>query len=157
MLDYSSTSIITDEKGYLVLPNTASFKDAKKEVSFYPETEIKEGRNVIGTISYTYDGMYVGGADIIHDYISTPSLIHTIMNQTPPSTLPTIDAQEPEIRASGGYLRPIIIGLIVGVFVLIIGLYFVLVERPRLKRRSDYYKKRANRKQSFSDDSFLDL
>ncbi|TAH68325.1 MAG: D-alanyl-D-alanine carboxypeptidase [Anaerolineaceae bacterium] len=154
MLDYSSSSIITDEKGFLVLPNTASFNDAKKEVSFYPEAEIKEGHNVIGTISYTYDGMYVGGADIIFDNIKTPTLVHTLMSQEP-SAFPTPEAPEPE--TSGGYFRPIIIGLIVGVFVLIIGLYFVLVERPRLKRRSAYYKKRANRKQYFSDDNFLDL
>lgn len=160
ILDYSNTSITTDEKGYLVLPNTASFKDAKKEVSFYPESIIKEDRNVIGTISYTYDGMYVGGADIIYNSINAPTLIHTQTNQIQAPSSPTPEAHEdlePEPEGSGGYLRPIIIGLIVGIFVLIIGLYFVLVERPRLKRRSAYYKKRASRKQNFSDDSFLDL
>lgn len=157
MLDYSSTSISTDEKGYLVLPNSASFSDAKKEVSFYPEAVIKEGHNVIGAISYTYDGMYVGGADIIWDKISTPSLIHTIVNKNNPSALPNTESAKPESKSSDGHLRPIIIGLIVGVFVLIVGLYFVLVERPRLKRRSAYYKKRANRKRDYSEDTFLDL
>lgn len=158
ILDYSNASIRTDEKGFLVLPNTATSKEAKKEVSFYPEAEIKEGRNVIGTISYTYDGMYVGGADILYDNIKAPTLIHKQMDK---STLPEEASQEPSINpvpeTSDGYFRPIIIGVIVGGFVLIIGLYFVLVERPRLKRRSAYYKKRANRKQSYSDDSFLDL
>lgn len=154
MLNYSNTSITTDEKGYLVLPSTASFKDAKKEISFYPTAEIKEGCNVIGTISYTYDNMYVGGADILYNYNKSPALKHTLLQHTPTST-PPLEAPEPEL--SGGYFRPIIIGLIVGIFVLIIGLYFVLVERPRLKRRSAYYKKRANRKQNFSDDTFLDL
>lgn len=155
MLDYSSTSIKTDEKGYLVLPNTASFDEAKKEVSFYPEAEIKEGRNIIGTISYTYDGRYVGGADIIYGNIKTPTLTHTQLNRdiSPPSSSP--EKSEPE--SSGGQFRPIIIGLIVGIFVLIIGLYFVLVERPRLKRRSAYLKKRANRKRYYSDDNYLDL
>jgi D-alanyl-D-alanine carboxypeptidase len=154
MLDYSNTSITTDKNGYLVLPNTASFKDAKKEVSFYQEAEIKEGRNVIGTISYTYDDMYVGGADIIYENIMAPNLIHTLLDR-PPSSPSSDKAPKPE--TSGGQFRPIIIGLIVGFFVLIVGLYFVLVERPRLKRRSAYYKKRANRKRDFSDDNFLDL
>ena len=154
ILDYSNTSILTDEKGYLVLPNTASFKDAKKEVSFYPKTEIKEGRNVIGTISYTYDDMFVGGADIIYENTNSPTLTHTITNKKPSSMQ---SSKTPEAETSGGYFRPIIIGLIVGIFVLIVGLYFVLVERPRLKRRNAYYKKRANRKRDFSDDSFLDL
>lgn len=156
MLGNSSTSIKTDENGYLVLPNTASFKDAKKEVSFYPETKIIEDSNIIGTISYTYDGMYVGGADILYDTIKAPTLNHNIINKAPSQSAPN-ETQNPEAESSGGYFRPIIIGVIVGVFVLIVGLYFVLVERPRLKRRNAYYKKRANRKQYYSDDNFLDL
>jgi D-alanyl-D-alanine carboxypeptidase (penicillin-binding protein 5/6) len=154
MLDYANTSIITDKNGYLVLPNTASFKDAKKEVSFYEEAKIKEGHNVIGTISYTYDGKYVGGADIIYEKKFAPSLIHTIIERP---TSPQAPDKIIEPEASGGNLRPIIIGLIVGLFVLIVGLYFVLVERPRLKRRNAYYKKRANRKREFLDDDYLDL
>jgi hypothetical protein len=53
-------------------------------------------------------------------------------------------------------LRPIIFGSIIGLFVLIAILYFILVERPRLKRRSAYYKKRARRKY-YKDDDYLDL
>lgn len=157
MLDNSNTSIMTDEKGFLVLPNTSSFTDAKKEILFYPKAEIKEGRNIIGTISYTYEGMYVGGADIMYNTNNAPSLVHALSNQADitPTSLPKEEAIEPE--SSSGYFRPIIIGIIVGIFVLIIGLYFVLVERPRLKRRSAYYKKRANRKSFISDDTFLDL
>ena len=154
LLDFSNTSIVTDENGYIVLPNTASFKDAKKDVIFYPKTEIKDDHNVIGTIIYTYNGMYVGGADIIYNNIKSPALIHAELDIVPPSE-PTVEDTEPE--GSGGYFRPIIIGLIVGMFVLIIGLYFVLVERPRLKRRSAYLKKRELRKQYFSEDNFLDL
>lgn len=153
ILDYSNSFIKTDEKGYLVLPNTASFKDAKKEVSYYPEVEIKEGRNAIGRISYTYDDMYVGGAYILYDNVETPTLTHTQLGKTTPSE----SVGESEIKASEGYFRPIIIGLIVGGFVFIIGIYFVLVERPRLKRRSNYLKKRANRRKGFSDDDYLDL
>ncbi|NLJ97214.1 MAG: D-alanyl-D-alanine carboxypeptidase [Clostridiales bacterium] len=153
ILDYTNSFIKTDEKGYLVLPNTASFKDAKKEVSFYPEVEIKEGRNAIGRISYTYDDMYVGGAYILYDNVETPTLTHTQLNKTPSNEF----TKETESKTSDGYFRPIIIGLIVGGFVLIIGLYFVLVERPRLKRRSNYLKKRANRRRNYSDDDYLDL
>lgn len=153
MLDYSNAAIKTDEKGYLVLPNTASLNDAKKEVSFYPEAEIREGRNVIGKISYTYDGMYVGGADIIFDNIKTPNLIHSSINREP-TVAPDTDSSQSE--APERSFRPVIIGLIVGIFVLIIGLYFVLVEMPRIKRRNAYYKKRAERKK-YLDDNYIDL
>jgi hypothetical protein len=40
--------------------------------------------------------------------------------------------------------------------VIAIGIYFIIVERPRLKRRNAYYKKRAHRKM-YRDDDFLDL
>mgnify|MGYP001052910711 FL=1 len=153
LLDYSNTSIKTDETGYLVLPNTASFKDAKKEVSFYPEAKIIDGLSAIGRISYTYDDKYVGGAYILYDDIKTPTLIRSQMNWTPPKEFTSHE----EVETSRGHFRPIIIGIIVGGFVLVIGLYFVLVERPRLKRRSNYLKKRANRKRFYSDDDFLDL
>lgn len=153
LLDYSNTSIKTDETGYLVLPNTASFEDAKKEISFYPEAEIKEGRNVIGRISYTYNGMYVGGADILFDKTETPTLNHSFLNQM---HLQEESADDTEETGSDGYFRPIIIGAIAGTFVLVIGLYFVLVERPRLKRRKAYYQRRAERKRYMNDD-YLDL
>lgn len=158
MLDFSNTTIKTDENGYIVLPNTASYSDSKREISFYSEPEIKEGRNVIGRISYTYDGMYVGGADILFNNIETPVLNHVFFSNRPSSTeeeTVTENNQSPSSSTKGS-IRPIIIGSIVGVFVLVIGLYYVLVEKPRLERRRAYYKKRAERKR-YMDDNYLDL
>lgn len=152
MLNISNTSILMDENGYLVLPNSASFEDAKKEVSFFPTSGSEEEGSAIGAISYTYNGKYVGGADIFFDNTEKPSLFHK--EKAPDITSPTPVKTAPE--KSGGYFRPVIIGIIVGLFVLIIGLYFVLVERPRLKRRSVYYKKKAERR-SFKDDDFMNL
>jgi len=174
LLDHSNASVRTDEKGYLVLPNTASFEDAKREVIFYPEAEIKEGRNIIGRISYTYNGMYAGGADILFDNTQTPTLRHSSMNLQPAKGNAAGDNADNDANnnpgnnadkntdttsdqeQSDGYFRPVIIALIVGFFVLVIGLYFVLVEKPRIKRRNAYYKKRAERKR-YLDDNFLDL
>ncbi len=159
LLSKSETPIVTDEKGYLVLPNTASFKDAQKEVTFFPSTlDTKDplknpvSDNVIGSISYTYQDKYVGGADILYNNVESLELTHT----DPEIKNPTASPDESSAIKSGGRLRPIIIGGIVGLLVLIIGFYFVLVERPRLKRRNAYYKKRAHRK-TYKDDNFLDL
>jgi len=152
LLSKSDAPITTDEKGYLVLPNIASFADAKKEVIFFPDSEIIEGGNIIGTISYSYHGKYVGGADIIYNNVNTPVLINT----EPEIKTPTQVPDETSPAKSGGNLRPLIIGVIVGIFALIIGIYFVLVERPRLKRRNAYYKKRANRRMHHNND-YLDL
>lgn len=162
MLDYANTSIKTDEKGYLVLPNTASFEDAKREVIFYPEAEINEGRNVIGKISYTYGGKYVGGADILFNNADTPKLNHyyvdrkEVQNNAGETNEDNPPDDDSEQTKSNGYFRPVITAIIVGFFVLVIGLYFVLVEMPRLKRRKAYYKRRAERKR-YMDDNYLDL
>lgn len=152
LLSKSETPIITDEKGYLVLPNTASFEDAIKDVSFFSTSEIIEGSNVIGTISYTYHDKFVGGADIIYNNIKKP----TLTNIEPIKENSTISPDESIPEESVDSLRPLIIGAIVGVLLLIIGFYFVFVERPRLKRRNAYKKKRANRR-LYQNDDFLDL
>lgn len=152
LLSETDSPIVTDENGYLVLPNTASFKDAKKEVTFYSATDDNAVDNVIGKISYTYNNKYVGGANILYQSSDAPVLMQNEPEKNNPTSAPGVASSE----KSSGSLRPIIIGGIIGLFVLILGLYFVLVERPRLKRRSAYYRKRANRKK-YNDDSFLDL
>lgn len=152
LLSETDSPIITDENGYLVLPNTASFEDAKKEVTFYPATDKSVADNIVGKISYTYDGKYVGGANILYEPSDKPKLIQNLPEKNNPTTSPDAASQD----KVNGSLRPIIIGGIIGLFVIILILYFILIERPRLKRRSAYYRKRARRKK-FNDDDFLDL
>lgn len=149
-----SGAIVTDENGFVVLPNNASIDEATKEVSFFTERKDTEDSNVIGTITYTYQDKYVGGANILYNPPKTATLYHK--DFVPEATAaPSVD-EKPTITESNRPLRPIIIGIITGIFVLVIGLYFVLVERPRLKRRKAFYRKRANRK-LYQDDNYLDL
>lgn len=162
LLSKSASPIEIDEKGYVVLPITASFEDAKKEVTFYSATSkdseasnassdaVKD--NVIGKISYTYDGKYVGGADILYKESNSLQLVQKEAQKNNPTSVP----EDTTPDRSDTSLRPIIFGSIIGLFILIAILYFILVERPRLKRRSAYYKKRARRK-SYKDDDFLNL
>jgi D-alanyl-D-alanine carboxypeptidase len=161
LLSQNDKPVITDKNGYLVLPNGASFEDAKKEVIFYSDkkdnvsdaasSSSKSDNNIIGQISYTYNGKYVGGADIIYQQDITPTLVHQSSNNGSKSSAPDRNASPAESSIS---LRPVIIGVIVGLLVLLIGLYFVLVERPRLKRKSAYYRKRKHRIKHDNDDFF---
>jgi D-alanyl-D-alanine carboxypeptidase len=154
LLSKTTAPIVTDEKGYLVLPNTASFEDAQREVTFYPSDASGSlaSNNVVGKISYTYHDRYVGGADILYNVVENVKLTQS----DPEIKNPTLGPEVSSPIKSAGSLRPIIIGSIVGLFVLVIVLYFIFVERPRLKRRNAYYKKRNYRK-SHKDDDFLDL
>lgn len=161
LLSEINSPIITDEDGYLILPNTASFKDAKKDVTFYssdPNGTITastddQGNKIIGNISYTYQGKYVGSADILFSKEEKLALIQNQPEKNNPT--PTPDAPSTSSNPKGN-LRPIIIGGIVGLFVILISLYYVLVELPRIKRRNAYYKKRARRRH-YKDDDYLDL
>ena len=160
LLSEDKSPITTDKNGYLILPNTAAFEDAKKEVTFYNSAEeaaendagtVTEGK-VLGKISYTYNNKYVGGAYILYHALDTPKLIH----KEPIAKNPTSDSKDPFKIQSDKSLRPIILGGIIGLIVLLFCLYFIFIERPRLKRRSAYYRKRALRKR-YKDDDFLDL
>lgn len=166
LLSQTETPVETDKNGYLVLPNTASFKDAKKDITFYSAGDTKTDTNntslpsnsgdaVIGKISYTYDGKYVGGADILYNNSVKPVLVQQQdATKNNPTSSPNPVSVSPETDKS---LHPIIIGGLVGLFVLAIGLYFVLVERPRLQRKKSYYKKKARRKRNEKDDDFFDF
>lgn len=156
LLSETDSPITTDKNGYLVLPNTASFEDAKKEVSFYPSSEISNGSNMIGKISYTYHDRYVGGADIIYNNLQQPTLSPVSGGETRDPAKAPESSNNTKPEKSGQSLRPIVIGAIIGLFVIIIILYFLLVEHPRIRRRRAYYKKRAYRKLHHNDD-YLDL
>ena len=156
LLSKSESPVETDKNGYLVLPNTASFEDAKKDVVFYSSKDSEvtpTSDTIIGKISYTYDGKYVGGADILYTKTDSPVLAQTPeKNNNPTDTL--LDTSSSN---SSGSLRLVIIGIIVGLLIIVFSLYYMLIERPRLKRRNAYYKKRAHHKRSYKDEDFLDL
>lgn len=146
LLNQEQTPLSIDKKGYLILPNTASFKDAQKEVSFNPDVKMKKGNNIIGIISYTYLGKYVGGANILFNYQSNHSLTKTELATKNPTPAPSSKSDK-----SGSGSIWIILGVLVGIFVFIFGAYFVIIELPRRNRRKAYYRKRANRKKSRDD------
>lgn len=60
------TLLRLSENSNIVLPISANFADAKKTISLSPVEEFTHGDNVIGQISYTYEGKYVGSSDIIY-------------------------------------------------------------------------------------------
>lgn len=157
LLSSNASPVETDKNAFIVLPNSASVKDANKDVTFFTESQNEtpavssEGnRKVIGKISYTYDEKYVGGTNILYKNVKSESLIKSEAI----SKNPTDAIQKPP--TANNSLRFIIIGCIVGLIVAGAVAYYILIERPRLKRRKAYYKKRASRHPRRKDD-FLNL
>ncbi len=155
LLSGTNTPVETDKDAFVVLPKSASITDAKKDVTFYTKsqndsssTTTKGDSKVIGKISYTYDGKYVGGTNILYKGTDLPTLIK---NDTI-SKSPTNPTSKSSSKSS---FRFIIIGCVVGFLVVCAVLYYIFFERPRLKRRKAYYKKKASRR--FKDNNFLNL
>ncbi len=131
--------------GNIVLPNSASYEDAKKEVVLTPVSEIAEGENVIGSIKYTYDGNYVGSADIIYNNTVSASLLKSFI----PSSSAASDARKSGAEGqsvTSNNLKPIIIGIIIGCIVLALGLYIIFVEIPFRRKRNSYLEKKKHKK-----------
>lgn len=161
LLSQNDKPVITDRNSFLVLPNNASFEDAQKEVIFYTDKKDTQSDSnsstehlediIIGQISYTYNGRYVGGANIKYLQDERPSLVRQNPEINIDSPSPEQSSSTPEPKTT---LKPVIIGAIIGFLALLIGLYFVLIERPRLKRKNSYYRRRKHRFKKDKDDFF---
>ena len=160
LLSKSNSIISTDQEGYLILPNTASYEDAIKEVDFFETPKDMDDKSVIGIISYKYHNKYVGRANIIfNNSIESPTLTHKEVESTEQQTsLDIMPNQAPNLQDKDDKLdspyRPLVIAGIIGILVFFIVIYIIFIERPRIKRRNDYRKKHENRKLFRRDDYF---
>lgn len=143
-----NTFLTTGEDGYVVLPNNANLSDAAKEIEYTELQELKEGDNVIGHVTYTYKDKIVGQTDIIYrnkDTDALPTKINTIIESSKPNP------QSSDSTTKQRNLKPLIVGIIVAVIVLIILAYYFLIERPRIRRRKAYLKRRQAYKKRYDD------
>ncbi|MBO5488331.1 MAG: D-alanyl-D-alanine carboxypeptidase [Eubacterium sp.] len=63
----STSSLTIDEDAGVLLPKGVNLDQTEKKVEFYNQsTKVIDGKNVIGHISYSYDGMELGGSDIYY-------------------------------------------------------------------------------------------
>lgn len=126
----------------LVLPTKASYKDLTKVCSLIPTEAFSKGDNIIGQVSYYFADNYVGSAEIIYhseeDVIVIPSptpALDSAETGTDISALPDNASTSVDVSDSDNDMRPLIIGIIVGLIVLVVGFYLVLVELPHQKDR----------------------
>lgn len=136
----------------LVLPTGASYKDLTKVCSLTPSDSFSKGENVIGQVSYYFADNYVGSAEIIYhseeDVIVVPSPTPVPTETPAPSPAEATPADTPELSsgdnqnapadssAASNDMRPLIIGIIVGIVILVAGLYLVLIEIPHHRNRN---------------------
>lgn len=141
-----NSAIQVSKDGHIVLPNSASFSDAKKEIKYTPLKKLVEGENTIGSISYTYDGKLVGSSNIIFENIAHPSLEESTL--LPLKISFSNDSEDSNNATKPSKIKPIIIGIIITIILIIIALYFIFVELPYRRRRKNYRRKIYSRKSS---------
>lgn len=134
----------------LVLPLTASYVDVTKEFSLTPLTSFTKGENIIGEVSYYYSSAYVGSAKILYNSPSDITIENVSTEEGTNSGQLNTDQSVNEDAAPTivpnaaveNDLRPLIIGIIVSVLVLIIGGYLFFIEIPYRKRKKAYKNRR---------------
>ncbi len=70
LYDSSQSPLKIDGENTVVIPNTCDLKDVVQSINYYDNVPIKEGDNVIGSITYTLDGTLVGSNNIIYSKTS---------------------------------------------------------------------------------------
>ncbi|ABX44276.1 D-alanyl-D-alanine carboxypeptidase family protein [Lachnoclostridium phytofermentans] len=160
----------------VVLPVTADYKDAEKTITYTPVKEFVHGNNVIGQISYSYAGKYVGSTDILYynqeypltkaefdaqwpNYLIPPELIFkdsetnvTLGSESSdkediPVTSKTTKEKDSKKQGSS-LVKPALLGIIATVIVLLVGYYILFIELPHRKRRRRYHENHKRRMDS---------
>lgn len=142
----SETRLQVDPSSNIILPIHASFSDTEKEIVLTPLTELTDGINILGNIKYSYNGTYIGSANVTYDFSKNTDLLEGSYVPIPTITEQTANSEHQKSNESTYNVKAIIIGIIVCILVLIVGLYIVFIELPYIRRRKSYMQKRNKKK-----------
>lgn len=153
-------NIISTDSGLVVLPFSAALSDTQKTVSLSQLTSFASGKNIIGTVTYTYGSRIIGSANIVYDNNGPAFTISSPSDTAPESQSPSGQEGVPsetlsqENTPSEGQTKTedtpkrsrmaLIIGIILGCICFFIGIYYIFVELPYRKKRAAYLAKRRN-------------
>ncbi len=143
LFDESDSPLYIQDNAGVTLPNGVDISSAEKSVDLYDNADIKEGENVIGRITYTYENREAGSADIYYDTsrISDTNLNSNITEIVSEAEDEKNKAEEEEKeeeekkkqeKPSGAKVKIIIIAAVVAVVAVIV---FIILRRTVLRRR----------------------
>ncbi len=73
-----TSSLHIDENAGIMLPKGVGVEKAEKKIQFYEKAQEKDGKKIIGRLSYTYQGQEVGASNIYYDESNAPTLKDSI-------------------------------------------------------------------------------
>lgn len=153
LFDPNNSNLQVNNTDNVILPKTASFADAKREIEFTPLETITEGNNIIGKINYIYNDIYIGSAGITYNYDSQVPLLTG--SYVPPVPVALLEEEEvtnmPQSETQEKNKTTIIIYVVIGIAVFLLALYITFIEIPHRRKRSTYRQRRARRKRTSID------
>lgn len=63
----SNSPVRFEDESSVVLPNKVKLSKAKQKIVYNKDVKIRDGKNIIGKVTYTYAGKTVGSSNIIYD------------------------------------------------------------------------------------------
>lgn len=133
----SDSPLRLSENGKVVLPYNTSIEDISKEIELTPLENLVQGANIIGSINYSFNDDNLGKTDIIYDNTKSYTLVNDLYLD-PIENISEINNESSEELTeedSKNKHMPIIIGLLVGIFVIVIGILLIFKLNPKSKRR----------------------
>ena len=172
-LDGFDSNLRFGENSSIVLPVTANYEDASKTIEFYPVKELEHGDNVIGQATYTYQGKFVGSADIIYyneDYPLTQSVFNTLWpdyllspeevfseakSESAPTMIPSsgssedntesVPATSDSVASTKTKVKLTLLIIFVTIILLLVILYVMFIELPHRRKRRAYFENHRRR------------
>ncbi|SFS00563.1 D-alanyl-D-alanine carboxypeptidase family protein [Anaeromicropila populeti] len=129
LLNNGQLPIYLDNCSSVILPNNVDISEVTQTISYFHDTSLSPGENIIGTIEYTYDGKVVGSGNIIYNQIDSPRLVTKTSIQ---------EVKQDQIGSdSTNKVFPVIIICIV-IITLIIIVFFAISYHIKRKRAKNF-------------------
>ena len=137
LFNRSQIPIYIDPNTKVVLPKDIDVSQAEQQVTYDTDVQLKEGENIIGTVTYTFGGKTVGSGNIIYNVQEIPSLV-TKTDVSEVKNDKKLNPSESKFQFNLWYL----LGAVV-IFLAV--LYLVFVVRPRRTKKRYYAQRRKYR------------
>ena len=140
----SNTPLEVSQNGKIILPKNLTISDTEKNIELITLTELVEGKNKIGQITYCYNNKPIGKSDIIFNNINSLSLLQSLYVDAPAVTEENTN-KPAESKESKDSKKPIIIGVTVGAIVFILGLILIFSPFKKASKRRRYRSRKSRR------------
>lgn len=137
LFNTANVPLYISKNSSIILPKGVDLSQTERSLSYNTLTGFKEGENIVGTVTYTYDGKTVGSGDIIYNNVKTDSLVT--------KTKVSLVQKETALNKKTPLSKTMLI-YIIGACVIVIGLiYYIFIIRAR-RRKNSYYQRTHKRR-----------